>query len=106
MRQNKNGFTLIEIIVSLAIGSIVLLIAGTMIVSSSGFLSTTTDYDIDKRALDSIIEFVRDEAEYSYDVRLMSYNDKDAPKINDEDDWHCFYVKDKILYMDNEKIYH
>ena len=37
MRQNKNGFTLIEIIVSLAIGSIVLLIAGTMIVSSSGF---------------------------------------------------------------------
>ncbi|WP_270639282.1 prepilin-type N-terminal cleavage/methylation domain-containing protein [Longibaculum muris] len=105
MRQNKNGFTLIEIIVSLAIGSIVLLIAGTMIVSSSGFLSTTTDYDIDKRALDSIIEFVRDEAEYSYDVRLMSYNDKDAPKINDEDDWHCFYVKDKILYMDNEKIY-
>ena len=54
MRQNKNGFTLIEIIVSLAIGSIVLLIAGTMIVSSSGFLSTTTDYDIDKMFLDTV----------------------------------------------------
>ena len=33
MRKNRHGFTLIEIIVSIAIASIVLLIAGSMILS-------------------------------------------------------------------------
>ena len=51
MKKSK-GFTLVEIIVSIAIGSIVLLIAGGIILSSSNFLTTTTEMDLDKRCIE------------------------------------------------------
>lgn len=105
MKLNRKGFTLIEIIVSIAIGSIVLFIAGSIILSSSNFLMTTTEMDIDKRCTDSIVDFVRGEIIYATDVRLMEYNSDKVPEINGEDDWHCFYVKDKVLYRDDSKVF-
>lgn len=103
--RKYNGFTLVEIIVSIAIGSIVLLIAGGIILSSSNFLMTTTDMDIDKRAVDSIVDFVRGEIEYSTDVRFVQHGDKLAPDYTKDSDWHYFYIKDNELYRDGAKVF-
>lgn len=103
--KNKNGFTLVEIIISIAIGSIVLMIAGSMLVSSFKFLFSTTDTDLDKRAVDSLIDIVRSDVEYSYDVRLVRANSDMA--INDltiENGWHSYYVQDNVLYRDSEEL--
>lgn len=104
MKKN-NGFTLIEIIVSIAIGSIVLLIIGTLLVQSIQFFSNVSHNDVDKRLVDSIVTFIRDEVEYSTDVRLMSQSDENSPIIGDDSQWHCFYIKDGYLYRDHKKIY-
>lgn len=103
--RKGNGFTLVEIIVSIAIGSIVLLIAGGIILSSSNFLMTTTDMDIDKRAVDSIVDFVRGEIEYSTDVRFVQHGDELAPNYTEDSDWHYFYIKDNELYRDGAKVF-
>lgn len=104
MNNNRKGFTLVEIIVSISIGLVVLAIVGSMILSSFDFMFSTTDMDIDKRAIDSIIKLVREDVEYAYDVRLMDCNDPNAPTVGGEDGWHCYYVKDGVLYRDEEKV--
>ncbi len=104
MKTNKKGFTLVEIIVSIAVGSIVLMIAGAIILSSSQFLSTTTEMDLDKRCVDSIVDFVRGEIEYSTETRLVQQNSSKAPEVG-KDGWHSFYVKDKVLYRDDVQVF-
>lgn len=104
MKTNKKGFTLVEIIVSIAVGSIVLMIAGAIILSSSQFLSTTTEMDLDKRCVDSIVDFVRGEIEYSTETRLVQKNSSKAPEVG-KDGWHSFYVKDKVLYRDDVQVF-
>lgn len=104
MNNNRKGFTLVEIIVSISIGLVVLAIVGSMILSSFDFMFSTTDMDIDKRAIDSIIKLVREDVEYAYDVRLMKSTDPKAPEVGGEDGWHCYYVKDGVLYRDGEKV--
>lgn len=103
--MNKKGFTLIEIIVSIAIGAIVLLVVGSLLVDSIHFFSSVSYSDIDKRALDSIVLQIRTEVEYAGDVRLMLYNDSRAPEVSSKSDWHCFYVKDNVLYRDDKQLY-
>lgn len=105
MKKDRNGFTLVEIIVSVAIASVVLMIAGSMIVSSFKFMFSTTDTDINKRTVDSLINFIRSDIEYSYDVRLMKPTDENAPNINEDSDWHCYYVKNGYLYRDEKQIF-
>lgn len=104
MKGNKKGFTLVEIIVSIAVASVVLMIAGSMIVSSFKFMFSTTDTDLDKRVVDSLIDVVRSDVKYAYDVRLMRPKDDNAPSINDDSDWHCYYVCDNVLYRDDKPI--
>lgn len=102
MFHNKKGFTLIEIIVSIALMSIVLMIVGTIIISTTGLLSKSTQSDLHKRAIDEIIDFVRSEIQYSSDVRVV----KEKPKTtNEKDDWHCLYVKDDVLYRDDQQLF-
>lgn len=102
MVNKKNGFTLIEIIVSIALMSVVLMIVGSIIISTTGFLSKSTQSDLDKRAVDSVIDFVRTEIQYSSDVRVVNQ----APvSKNEKDDWHSIYIKDNVLYRDDKQIF-
>lgn len=104
MKKSK-GFTLVEIIVSIAIGSIVLLIAGGIILSSSNFLTTTTEMDLDKRCIDSITDYVRDEIKYSTDVRFIEQDNSMVPNYLEDSDWHYFYIKDNELYHDGARVF-
>lgn len=105
MLKNRKGFTLVEIIVSIAVASIVLLVAGSMILSSSNFMMTTTDTDLNKRSVDSIIDFVRGEIIYSTDVRFVPVDSKYAPDYQNNDNWHYMYIKDGELYRDGVRIF-
>lgn len=103
--KNNKGFTLIEVIVSIAVGSISLVVIGSLLINSISLYMNVSYSDIDKRALDSIVSFIREEVEYSTDVRLMSMSDENAPVISDTSKWHRFYVSNGVLYRDNEQLY-
>lgn len=105
MKHRNKGFTLVEIVVSIALGSVVLAILGTMILTSSNFLSGTSDSDLDKRCVDSCVEFVRDQIEYSTDVRIIENKGLDNYPVEGEDNWHCFYIKNHILYRDDSPVF-
>lgn len=105
MKHRNKGFTLVEIVVSIALGSVVLAILGTMILTSSDFLSGTSDSDLDKRCVDSCVEFVRDQIEYSTDVRIIENKGLDNYPVEGEDNWHCFYIKNHILYRDDSPVF-
>lgn len=85
MKLNKKGFTLIEIMVTLIISSIVMLIAGTIILNSFGYFNKTEKADVDKLAVDKIAELVRDELVYASKVVV-------ADERPDEHDWNAFSI--------------
>lgn len=101
--NNQKGFTLIEVIVSIAIVSILLMIGGSMIVSSFETVYTTTDLDMDKRTLDSIADVVRSDIEYSYEVKLAQQDNQ--PNIEGEEGWHWLYVDNGYLYVDDRLLF-
>ena len=105
MRNRNKGFTLVEIIISITIGSVVLALMGTMILTSSNFMSNTTNSDMDKRCVDSCMEFIRDQIEYSTDVRIIENKGLDNYPVEGEDNWHCFYIKNHILYRDDSPVF-
>lgn len=100
MRNNKKGFTLIEIIVSIMIASIGMIIATTLILNSMGYFNKTTRTDYDKQSLDGIKDYVQNELIFATDIRL---DNKYPSEKTDEDygKWHWIYVKDNMLYRDN-----
>lgn len=96
MRKNQNGFTLVEIIVSLLIASIGMLIATSIILNSMGYFSKTTVSDHDKQALDGINAYVADELRYASEVRI------DVTKPDDTE-WNWIYWKDARLYRNKDQ---
>lgn len=91
--MNKKGFTLVEIIVGIAIGSVLLAVASSMIVSSYKTVYNTTDMDMDKRIVDSVADVVRSDTQYCFDVRLVK-NEENKPDVAHEEGWHWLYVKE------------
>lgn len=96
--KNKKGMTLVEIVVVLLIMSILLVIMGSLILNAFSYFNKTTDQDINKRALDSISEYVRSELLYASDVRVQE------EKPNDEE-WNTLYIVDGKLYKDDEQVF-
>lgn len=96
--RNKQGFTLIEIIVSIMIASIGMVIATTLILNSMGYFDKTAAADYDKQALDSVKNYVQDELMYASDVKLLN---KFPDTENKKEEWYWLYVKDDVLYRGN-----
>lgn len=99
MKSNR-GFTLIEIIVSLAITiailSSVLLIAQNV----TDVFNNVSDTSNMKTSVDKISEYVRDQLEYSTDVTMATEN-----KYALSDGWHYLYVSEGKLYRDGKSVY-
>ena len=100
--KTSKGFTLIEMIFSITVGLIMIFIIVGFTLSSS----KPVNIDIEKQSLDSIIDFVRGEIEYSTDVRFIPKDIKLVPDYSDDDlNWHYFYVKNGELYHDGERVF-
>lgn len=100
--KNEKGFTLIEIIVSLAIGSIALFVAGSVLVNTFRLFGVYSDTTLRKRSLDNVVEFFRKELEYSTDAWYVESFDKIPEKLHSGDKWRCMYVEDGRLYWTND----
>lgn len=101
--MNKKGFTLVEIIVAILICSIVLMISGTMIVSSFKSVYGATSTNIDKQLTDSLVEVVRQDTEYAFDVRLVHVTDTE--NIPSGADWHYLYISNGRLVIDDVSLF-
>lgn len=90
--KNKKGFTLVEIIVSLAIFSAVLAVLGGIMVSGFNYFYETSSTDLNKRSVDELLDYVRGELLYATDVRVQD------EKPN-EDNWYSFSIIDGQLHQ-------
>lgn len=96
LERNEKGFTLIEIIVSTAIGVVVLGLVLSIILTSFDTFGTFSTKKLKKEALDSIVEYVRDEIQNSTDIVIS----KTPPKlsVSGSGDWKWFAVSDGRIY--------
>lgn len=94
--RNEDGFTLIEIIVSIAIGVVVLGLVLSIILTSFDTFGTFSTKKLKKEALDSIVEYVRDEIQNSTDVVIS----KTPPVLSTSNsgDWKWLAVSGGRLY--------
>lgn len=97
---NHNGFTLVEITVSLLIASIGMMIATTLILNSMGYFDKTVATDLDKQALDGVKDYVQNELIYASSVVISDEYPSDKTSSS-YGKWHWLYVKDGELYRDN-----
>jgi prepilin-type N-terminal cleavage/methylation domain-containing protein len=90
-KQLKNdGFTLVEIIVSIAIGSAVLAVVLSVIVTSFHYFADASDAAIKRKSLDSVVSYVRSEILNASELVLSI----DKPE---GDGWRCLYTEDNML---------
>lgn len=99
--KNNHGFTLIEVIVSIAIGSVVLGAILSVILTSFTTFGTFSTQKLKKDALDNIVDYVRDEIQNSSDVVISTT----PPKINSDNNgnWSWLAVVNGKLYQGSYK---
>ena len=101
-KQLRNdGFTLVEIIVSIAIGSVVLGLVLSIILTAFNTYGTFSTKKLKKEALDNIVNYVREEIQNSTDVVISTT----PPQLSttDSGNWKWFAVANDRLYQGNYK---
>ena len=96
--RNNRGFTLIEIIVGLLITIAVLTSALAIAINVTDVFNNSSDSNIDKTALDSISEYVRNQVEYSTDVAVGTTKPSG-------DNWHTLSIVNGMLQRDGKDVY-
>lgn len=89
--MGNKGFTLIEVIVSIAIGSVVLGVVLSIIVTSFNIFGNLSTSYLKKKSLDNIMNYVREELLNAHVVVISDQK----PKGND---WKWLYVDNDMLY--------
>lgn len=104
-KQLKNdGFTLVEIIVSIAIGSVVLGLILSIILTSFNLFGNVSRTDLRKSTLDNIQDYVRTQILNAEDV----YIGDSTPNDTSEDDWKSIFIKKPNVNnqaMDNDVLW-
>lgn len=109
LAKDERGLTLIELVVVMVISVILMGIAGSIILSSTGFFTKVTISDQDKLATDKIVELVDGEIMYATNV-IVSNKEPNELDIKGEN-WHYFKFEKGRLYIgtvfydSNQKIY-
>ncbi|WP_028042152.1 pilus assembly FimT family protein [Candidatus Stoquefichus massiliensis] len=93
-KNKKNGFTLVEIIVSIAIFSALLAVLGSIMISGFKYFYETSSTDLDKRTIDEIASYVRSELLYATEVRVQ--------ETKPDGTWRSFSVVDGKLHQYEE----
>lgn len=94
LERNEKGFTLIEIIVSTAIGIVVLGVVLSMILTAFDTFGTFSTTGLKKESLDNLVDYVRNEVMNATEVVISD----STPNPTDSQDWHWLAVKDGQLY--------
>lgn len=94
-KLDHKGFTLVEIVVVLLIVSIVMALAGSIILSSFDLFGDSTQEDVSKRALDEISRYVNEELEYASDIRITHTKP-------DGDNWCYLDIVDGALVQNDD----
>ena len=103
--KDKNGFTLIEIVVSIATGSLILGLILSLILTSFQLFSDTASDDRKKTTNDNVIEYISEVIHDATDVRIKTISNPSssltAPaktanfpttKLNDKENWHYMFI--------------
>lgn len=101
---------MIELVVVMLISVILMGIAGSILLSSTGFFTKTTITDQDKLATDKIVEFVDGEIMYATNVIVSKKEPRYLEEIK-SNNWHYFLFEKgrvyigTVFYDGNEKFY-
>lgn len=101
LAKDNKGMTLIELVVVMIISVILIGVAGSILVSSTNFLTRTTMSDQDKLATDKIAELIEGEITYSTNV-IVSDHLLTQDELGDSTNWRYFLIKKGRLYMNSE----
>ncbi len=96
LKQSNKGFTLVEIIVSIAIFVAVLAVLGSVLISGFKYFYETSNTDLNKRSVDELQSYIRGELIYATDVFIQDTKPDDG-------DWYSFTIKDGHLKHYEEK---
>lgn len=86
-----DGFTLVEIIVSIAIGTVALTLVLSVIITSFNTFGDVSNSGLNKESLNRIVDYVNDQIKYASDV-VVSQNGPTSTG------WKWIYVQNGILY--------
>ncbi len=103
--KDKNGFTLVEIVVSIATGSLILGLILSLILTSFQLFSDTASDDRKKQTNDNVIEYISEVIHDATDVRIKTISNPSSSltvpaksanfpttKLNDEENWHYMFI--------------
>lgn len=92
--RNNQGMTLMEIIITLFIASIIMVMSGSILLSSMGFFDQHAISDYDKSSLDSAFSGVSDQLEYASGITIS------PTRLTDEayEEWSYYHIKNGRLY--------
>lgn len=79
-KNNRNGFTLVELIVTLAIFSIVLVVAGNYLFFGNNLFVKTEVKNSEKYIGDNVFEYMRRRITYATDVEVINPESSRTPK--------------------------
>lgn len=100
MHLNKKGMTLIEVIVVLMLSSILMVIAGGLLLNSMGYFNETAQSNYEKQAVDAISSYVREQLVYASEVQIATQ------KPDKSSEWHWISVNDENQLMkDDNAVY-
>ena len=99
LRKDRRGMTLVEIMVTLLILSIMLGIAGSILLSSSRFYQNSVATDLDKLTADNLYRTVTEELLYATRITVS-----DSP-LAGMDGCRVFSIRDGRLYWDGSDAY-
>ncbi len=103
--EDKNGFTLVEVVVSIATGSLILGLILSLILTSFQLFSDTASDDRKKTTNDNVIEYISEVIHDATDVRIKTISNPSSSltvpaktanfpttKLNDKENWHYMFI--------------
>ena len=117
--KNEKGFTLIEIIVSVAVGSIILGIVLSLLVTSFRLFDQSAQESQSKETNDNVISYISDILKDASDLRIKTITNASssltvpantanlpATKLNDNENWHYLFINSAgRLVVDGEVMF-
>ncbi|MDD6513178.1 type II secretion system protein [Sharpea azabuensis] len=117
--KNEKGFTLIEVIVSAAVGSIILGIVLSLLVTSFRLFNQEAKENQTKQTNDNVIEYISEVIDDASDLRIKAIsnasssltvpsNSTNLPvtKLSDDENWHYLFINSAgRLVIDGEVMF-